>query len=129
MSAGPSRVYEYVQDRRYSGQMADPSVVGRSSLAGQPPQVTLYLKLTDQSVSDARFQTSGCGFLMACCAAVIELSLQRDRHDCQQIEPAQVVAHLGGLPVNRLFCAELAVAALRDALSQLATSSPGSDLP
>lgn len=124
MSAAASRVYEYVQDRRHAGHLADPSAVGRSSMGGQPPHTTLYLKVADDTVREGRFQTSGCGFLMACCAAAIDLSLERPVADCRRIEAVQLVQHLGGLPENRLYCAELAVAALHDALATVQPTAP-----
>jgi NifU-like protein involved in Fe-S cluster formation len=123
MSAPGSRVYEYVQDRRHVGELADASV-GRSSLAGQPPHSTIYLRIVDGKVREGRFQTSGCGFQLACCGALIELCLGRRTGDCATIRPEDIVAHLCGLPPTRLYCADLAVAALHDALSLHVSPAP-----
>jgi NifU-like protein involved in Fe-S cluster formation len=116
MSAPGSRVYEYVQDRRHVGELADASV-GRSSVAGQPPHSTIYLRIVDGTVREGRFQTSGCGFQVACCGALIELCNDRPIAYCLSIGAAEIVAHLGGLPPTRLYCAELAIEALRDCLA------------
>jgi NifU-like protein involved in Fe-S cluster formation len=116
MAAPVSRVYEYVQDRRFVGDLEGANV-GRSSLSGQAPHTSLYLRITDGIIREGRFQTSGCGFLLACCGAVIELCVGRSTGDCRSIGPEQIVNHLGGLPPTRLYCAELATAALQDALS------------
>lgn len=115
MSASSSRVAEYVQDRRHCGQLAG-ALVGRSSLAGQPPNSTIYLRIENGVLREGRYQTSGCGFLAACCGAVIDLCLGRALADCLGVTPQHVADYLGGLPDQRRYCAELAVDALRDAL-------------
>jgi NifU-like protein involved in Fe-S cluster formation len=116
MPAPVSRVYEYVQDRRYVGELAG-AAVGRSSLGGQAPCTTLYLRIVGGVVREGRFQSSGCGFQLACCGAVIELCAGRHVTDCLSIGADEVVAHLRGLPPARLYCAELAIAAMRDCLA------------
>jgi NifU-like protein involved in Fe-S cluster formation len=116
MTASSSRIWEYVQDRRHVGELSCPTRVGHSSLDGQPPHTTLHLRIDKGVVRDGRFRTSGCGFMLACCAAMIELSLECTLDECRRIERSQIANHLRGLPDNRLYCAELAVAALQDAL-------------
>lgn len=111
-----SRITEYIRDRQHMGVMQDPTAVGRSSLDGQPPITSLGLRIDQGVVVDGRFQTSGCGYLIASCAAAIELSIGQRAEACLAIQPADVVAHLGGLPEHRLFAADLAIEALHNAL-------------
>jgi NifU-like protein involved in Fe-S cluster formation len=119
MSDSPSRAYEYVQDKRYVGELAEPTVIGRSSLDGQPPHTTLYLRILDERVREARFRTSGCGYLMAACGSLIELALDRSLDDCRTITERQIIEHLNGIPDTRRYCAALAIAALHDAINAL----------
>ena len=86
-----SRVNEYVEDRRYMGELAQPSAIGRSSLDGQPPHTTLYLRLADGIVREGRFRTSGCGYLVASCGAVIELATGRSATKCRAITEQQLI--------------------------------------
>jgi len=122
MLSQASRVYEYVEDRRYVGELVNPSSVGRSSIEGQPPRTTLYLRIEEGLVREARFQTSGCGYLVASCGALIELAIGRTLQACRAITELQIFEHLGGLPEPRRYCAGLAIAALRDALDQWASA-------
>lgn len=120
MSQGSSRVYEYVEDKRFMGELSNPTAVGRSSIDGQPPHTTLYLRIDEDKIREARFQTSGCGFLIAAVGATIELALNRSVDDCREITEQNVYSHLGGLPSTRHYCITLALSALKDALSKSA---------
>jgi nitrogen fixation protein NifQ len=122
-------ISEYVQDRRHAGELAGATAVGRSSLGGQPPFTALFVQVVDNRLMAARYQTSGCGFLMACCGAAIDLCLGELVEDCAALTPDTVATQLHGLPVNRRYCADLAVVALLDALassidSQQAEANP-----
>lgn len=121
MSRPSSRVYEYVQRLPYAGVLTTGNVKGESSLDGRPPRTTLYLNIVDGRVAEFSFQTSGCGFLIACCGALGDLVIGKRVDECAAIGPDQVEAFLGGLPEERQFCASLAVDALRDALARSAS--------
>ena len=112
-----SRVYEYVEDRLYMGELRDADAVGHSSLDGQPPHTTIYLRICEDLVKEARFTTSGCGFMIASVGALIELAIDQHIHACLSISEQQVVQHLRGIPDPRRYCTTLAIMALRDALT------------
>lgn len=124
METSLSRVAEYIQDRRFIGQLSEPSGVGHASFSGQPPSTVLFLRAINGVVEDGRFQSSGCGFLVACCAASIQLALKRPLTECHDVTPQAIAEHLGGLPDNRRFCAELACEALQAAVAASLASSP-----
>ena len=86
-----SRVNEYVEDRRYMGELAQPSAIGRSSLDGQPPHTTLYLRLADGIVREGRFAHLRLRFLVASCGAVIELATGRSAAKCRTITEQQLM--------------------------------------
>jgi NifU-like protein involved in Fe-S cluster formation len=111
-----SRVYEYVEDLRYVGDLAEPNAVGHSSLDGRPPHTTLHLRIEQGTVLEGRFRTSGCGYLIACCGALIELAREKTPQECAQLTEEQLIEYLGGVPEPRRYCAGLAIEALRDAL-------------
>jgi NifU-like protein involved in Fe-S cluster formation len=120
MSAPSSRIYEYVQRLPHAGVLTTGNAKGESSLDGRPPRTTLYLNIADGRVAEFSFQTSGCGFLIACCGALGDLVIGKCVDECAAIGPDQVEEFLGGLPEERQFCASLAVDALRDALPRSA---------
>jgi NifU-like protein involved in Fe-S cluster formation len=103
--------------------MPAPDAVGEADLRGRAPRFTIYLKANGDRVTQARFQTFGCGYSIAACSALTEMVTGKTISECQAITPDQVVAALDGMPEEKRFCADLAVAALRDALEKLKVES------
>lgn len=118
MSTVSAQVYEYVRQLPYAGSLPDANAVGVSSLAGKAPRTTLFLRINDGRVTDFRFQTQGCGFLIACCASIGDFILNKAVAECELLQPEDLIRHLGGVPAEREFCARLALDALVDALGK-----------
>ncbi len=111
-----SRVYEYVEDMRFVGDLANANASGSSSVDGQSPHTTLQLVIREDIVHEARFRTSGCGFMIACVGALIELVVGRTLDACLLVTEQEVVDRLQGVPPHRRYCAELAITALKSAI-------------
>ena len=114
-----SKLWDHFNSPRNAGQMQVPDAIGRANINGRAPHFTIYLKTTDQKVTRATFQTFGCGYSIAACSALTELVIGKTIPECWGITADQLVAALDGMPEEKRFCADLAVAALRDALAQL----------
>jgi NifU-like protein involved in Fe-S cluster formation len=99
------------------GTMECPDFVGTGSLSGYPPFVTLYLRIESSQIADATFQAEGCGVTIACGSALTELVKRRSIVECLDVTVEQLSEALDGLPVGKEYCAEVAIAALRDAIS------------
>lgn len=76
----------------------------------------VFLRVTDGTISDAKFLTDGCGATVACGSAVTELARGKTPYEASKIQPQYVVRYLKGLPASHLHCAVLAVQTLRKAL-------------
>ena len=113
---------DHARDPRNAGEMQQPSATGRSSLKGSAPRTVLFLKLQDDVVQDARFQTFGCGVMVAACSVLTEMVKSKSIADCRRLRPVDLVAALQGMPQDKRFCADLALAALRDALDHLSAT-------
>lgn len=79
----------------------------------------LYLRVEEGRVIAARFQTFGCGVAIACCSKLTEMATNRLVQECRDITSQQLEAGLAGLPVEKRFCAALAVEALRNGLNRM----------
>lgn len=123
MPAQLSQVGYYLQHRFYAGALKDADAVGGANIDGRPPEAVIYLKASQGRIANAGFQASGCGHLIACCSALLDLAIGRTRCECLALSDVQLADHLGGLPATKQYCAALAVLALRNALSKLAPSS------
>src|SRR4051812_16854722 len=80
-----STVLDHALSPRNGGAMEAPDAVGKSSLAGRPPYVTIFLRIAGQNVAKAQFQTFGCGYSIACCSVLTELAAGRSISDCHLI--------------------------------------------
>lgn len=112
----------YASDPRNRRTLADADVVGRASMVGQPPVVTVYLKFAVDTINCCTFEAQGCGYTVACCSVLTELVTGRTIADCLLLTPADIFRELGELPSHRRFCATLAIEALQDALRKRPSS-------
>jgi NifU-like protein involved in Fe-S cluster formation len=81
----------------------------------------MYLYVNEGKIADARFQATGCGVAIACASALTELVIGLSVAACSQIDIAKLVQALDGIPLDKRFCADLAIEALRQALTRLDT--------
>jgi NifU-like protein involved in Fe-S cluster formation len=123
MSTRHSRVGHYLENRPFWGGLADADVIGGANIEGRPPEAVIFLKLHQGRIANAGYQTSGCGFLMASCSALLEMAIGRTPAECQQLAEPQLAEQLGDLPAAKQYCAELAVLALRNSLAKFTPSS------
>lgn len=95
-----------------------PNAVGFADLGGSPPRILVALNISDDLLVAASFSAIGCGYLIACGSACTELVTGRQLEFAVQLRPEDLDRFLGGLPVHRRYCAELAVRALQDAIQR-----------
>jgi nitrogen fixation NifU-like protein len=110
------KVMDHFRNPRNAGQLA--RFNGRG-VAGNPnagPFMVVYLQVQEEVVRDASFETFGCA------AAIASGSLMTDHIRGQPIATAVsmnadwLLQLLGGLPLGKEHCAQIAVAALAEAL-------------
>lgn len=78
--------------------------------------MTLYLKIKDQKILDAKIKTFGCAAAIACSSVTTELVIGKTIAEAWKITKEKVAAELGGLPPIKAHCSNLAVDALQKAL-------------
>ena len=111
-------VLEHCRDPRNGGRLDEADVVGRASRNDRAPRVKLFLKIVDNRVDSIRFLADGCGVAIAACSMLTELCISQPIDRIRQLDSAELIRELDGLPQDKHFCAELAIEALRDALDQ-----------
>ena len=102
--------------------MDEPDAVGQASVGGHAPYLTLHLLIDDGRVSDARFKTFGCGYSIAAGSMLTVLITGRSLAACDQLTAEELERALGGLPLNKRFCAVLAINALKNGLEHYRSS-------
>ena len=76
----------------------------------------VFLAIKDRRIRQARFDTLGCGFTLACGSVAMEMAEGKTVSDAMRIDASKITLALGGLPVTHEHCAELAVETLRKAI-------------
>ena len=77
----------------------------------------LSLKIKDNKIEDARFQTFGCGTAIAASSATTELLKGRTVEQALKFSNQEVIEALGGMPPEKLHCSTLAEEAVKAALN------------
>jgi nitrogen fixation NifU-like protein len=83
----------------------------------------VFLKVKNDRVEEARFDTLGCGPTIACGSMAMELAQGARVTEALRIKPKDVAEALGGLPEAHFHCAELAVETLKKALEDYLSRS------
>jgi len=79
--------------------------------------ITIYISLKDDRISEARYETDGCGVTSACGEAIAEMAEGKTLEAAFGISPRDLLQDLGRLPRSHWHCALLAVTTLLDALA------------
>lgn len=96
---------------RHMGVMFDPSAT--ATVAGAcDDTITLFLRVTDGSISEASFYADGCASSVVCADAAVELALGKSPEQAAAIQAGDIIALLGGLPKNKHKSARIAAKAV-----------------
>lgn len=110
-------VMDHVVNPRNVGELPAPTGVGSSGVPGEGPYTTIYVLVTDRIVQKATYQCNGCPAAIACASLVCQLVCGKPLEYVGQITKEDVIILLGGLPEGKEDKADMAVEALRRAVS------------
>ena len=100
---------------RNAGLMREPDGTGVDEYEGCGDLARFFLRVRDGRVSEARFQTYGCGPTIAAASAVSEKVVGRPVEELLNIKPQEVEEAVDGLPDDRKHAADVVAGALRAA--------------
>lgn len=107
---------DHFRHPRNVGEMQDPSGVGKVGNPVCGDIMELYIKVEGDIITDAKFQTLGCGAAIATSSMVTEMVKGKKIDDALKISNAMVAEALGGLPSQKMHCSVLAEEALQSAI-------------
>jgi nitrogen fixation NifU-like protein len=96
--------------------MEDADLTGHAGTPGRGAFLILFLKVQDDRIAAAKYQTYGCGPTIAAGSMLTELIVGRTIAECCELTTDDLIAALDGVPPDKLHCPALAIAALQDAL-------------
>jgi nitrogen fixation NifU-like protein len=109
---------EHVMAPRNSGVLQTPDLTGHAGSPGRGPFMVLFLKLDDDRIAVAKYQTYGCGPTIASGSMLTEMIAGRTIAECRELTVEDLIQALDGVPPDKLHCPALAIGALKDALSK-----------
>lgn len=98
------------------GEIKDPDGLGEyiSDICGDV--IRLYLKVSNDRITDAKFQCFGCVGSVACGSVLTEIILGKEVKAAETVGETDILDALGGLSEEKGHCATLAIGALRQAI-------------
>ncbi len=90
-----------------------------SGTVGNPvcgDQMTIYLKIDQDIITNIRWKTYGCASAIASTSALSELAKGKMLDDALKIGPEEIATYLGGLPQHKFHCSVLGHEALAAAI-------------
>jgi nitrogen fixation NifU-like protein len=82
----------------------------------------MWLKVKNDTISDASFLTDGCGTTIAAGSMVTEMARGKNVSQARRISQQEVLSALGGLPEESEHCALLAADTLKEAIKDYLAS-------
>ena len=109
-------VMDHFTHPRNVGEIPDANGVGEVGNAKCGDIMKMYLKIKDDRIEDAKFETFGCGSAIASSSMATELIKGKTVDEALAVTNRQVVDALGGLPAHKLHCSVLAEEAIKAAV-------------
>lgn len=121
----PDVILEHFLNPKNVGPLLDADAVGEVGAAAFGDVMRLSLKIQDNRIIDARFQTFGCGTAIAASSVTTELLKGRTLDEALQFTNQDVIQALGGMPPEKLHCSTLAEEAVKAALKNYLAKQSG----
>lgn len=110
---------EHFLEPRNRGTLEHPDGTGVSGVPGRGPFFVFQLTCTDGVIVQARFNCHNCGVNVASGSVLTELVQNKRLDEAIQISASDIEKSLGGIPVDKRHVPETAIAALRQAISEV----------
>ena len=109
-------VMDHFTHPRNVGEIPDADGVGEVGNAKCGDIMKMYLKIKDNRIEDAKFETFGCGSAIASSSMATEMIKGKTIDEALAVTNRQVVDALGGLPAHKLHCSVLAEESIKSAI-------------
>ncbi len=111
------KVMDHFANPRNVGEIPDADGIGEVGNAKCGDIMKMYIKVTDDVITDVKFKTFGCGAAIATSSMATELIKGKPIEEVLKLTNKAVVEALDGLPPVKVHCSVLAEQAIKSALS------------
>jgi NifU-like protein len=110
------KVMDHYRNPRNVGAIDNADAVGVAGSLTCGDQLKIYLKIENNIVTDAKFQTFGCGSAVASSSILTEMIIGKTIEEVKKITNKDIADELDGLPPEKMHCSVMGYEALEDAL-------------
>jgi nitrogen fixation NifU-like protein len=111
------KVIDVFANPKNVGEIADANGVGTAGNASCGDIMKVYLKIEDDIIKDASFETFGCAAAIASSSVATEMVKGLSPEMALNIKNSEVVEILEGLPPQKIHCSVLAEEAIHAAIN------------
>ena len=116
MALYSEKVMDHFMNPRNVGHIENADGIGEIGNAKCGDIVKIYLKIENEIIVDAKFETFGCGSAIASSSMATEMIIGKSIHEALELSNKAVVEALDGLPAHKVHCSVLAEEAIKNAL-------------
>ncbi|RJQ14715.1 MAG: Fe-S cluster assembly scaffold protein NifU [Nitrospiraceae bacterium] len=110
------KVMDHFTNPRNVGEMPDADGIGTEGNPVCGDVMKIFIKVNDNKVVDAKFQTFGCGAAIAVSSMVTEMVKGMTLEEAMKITKGSLAEALDGLPPQKMHCSNLGADALHKAI-------------
>jgi len=119
------KVMEHFMNPRNVGTIEDPDGYGKVGNPVCGDIMEMFISVKDDTISDIKFRTFGCGSAIATSSMVTELAKGKHIDEAMEITRKDVADELDGLPPRKMHCSNLAADALHGAIEDYKSKKAG----
>ncbi len=110
-------VKEHYRNPKNVGEILDANAIGEIGSVVCGDVLKLYLKIDENEIiTDAKFQTFGCGSAIASSSVLTEMLIGKSIEDAKKITNKTIIDYLGGLPKEKIHCSVMCKEVLDECL-------------
>lgn len=125
MALYSEKVMDHFRNPRNVGSIENADGIGEVGNAKCGDIMKIYLKIDDDIVTDAKFETFGCGSAIAASSMATELIKGKPLSEALSLTNKAVVEALDGLPAHKIHCSVLAEEAIKGAIKDYQDKKQG----
>ena len=110
-------IFERFQNLQNAGMVTSAEAVGQVGSVGAGDLIKIYLRITNGTITEAKFKTYGGVFTLVASDVICDLLKNCSVQDALTINSRDIIKAMNnGLPENKLYIADLAQAVIADAI-------------